>query len=202
MNYRRSQSTLVGILIAASVLVMVGVISRVLPLSAAEGVAEPVQFDKEGNVLQPKDYREWIYVGCPLTPNDLNNGKAQFPEFHSVYINPASFKVWEKTGKFPDGTVVVKELISVGDRKAPSGNGYFMDGFYGLECAVKDAKRFPKEPGNWAYFSFTNEGHPPNATAKAKPTDACNTCHQQNAADDWVFTQYYPVLKAAKGGGK
>jgi hypothetical protein len=24
----------------------------------------------------------------------------------------------------------------------------------------------------------------------------------QNAADDWVFTQYYPVLKAAKGFGE
>jgi hypothetical protein len=202
MNGRRSRNTLVGVLITAAALVMVGVISGVLPLSAAERVRELVHFDKEGNALRPTGYREWIYVGTPLTPNDLNNGHAAFPEFHVVYIDPASYKAYEKTGKFPEGTVMVKELILVGDRKAPSGNGYFMDGFYGLECAVKDSKRFPKEPGNWAFFSFTNPGHPPNAKAKAKTTDACNVCHQQNAADDWVYTQYYPVLKAAKKGGK
>ena len=27
---------------------------------------------------------------------------------------------------------------------------------------------------------------------------ACNQCHQDNAKkDDWVFSQYYPVLRAA-----
>jgi hypothetical protein len=202
MNYRRSRNTLVGVIITAAALVMVGMISGVLPLPAAEEVSGPVQFDKDGNILQPKGYREWVYVGCPVTPNDMNDGKATFPEFHSVYINPDSFKVYEKTGKFPEGTVMVKELINVGAKKAPSGNGYFMDGFYGLECAVKDSKRFPNEPGHWAYFSFTNPGHPPNATTKEKPTAECNPCHQQYAADDWVYTQFYPVLKAAKGGGK
>jgi hypothetical protein len=35
-------------------------------------------------------------------------------------------------------------------------------------------------------------------TAKAFPTADCNVCHQSNAKDDWVFTQFYPVLRAAK----
>jgi hypothetical protein len=97
---------------------------------------------------------------------------------------------------------MIKELVSVGAKKAPSGNGYFMGDFYGLEASVKDSKRFPKEPGHWAYFRFTDPGKPLKAEAKAQPTDACNVCHGPNAADDWVFTQFYPVLRAAKGGGK
>jgi hypothetical protein len=50
------------------------------------------------------------------------------------------------------------------------------------------------------YFSFTNPDHslPVKATAKAFPTAACAACHQASAADDMVFTQYYPVLRAAK----
>ena len=40
------------------------------------------------------------------------------------------------------------------------------------------------------------------ATAKAFPTEACAACHQASAADDMVFTQYYPVLRAAKGSKK
>jgi len=34
--------------------------------------------------------------------------------------------------------------------------------------------------------------------AAAEPTAACNACHKANAADDLVFTQYYPVLRAAR----
>ncbi len=35
--------------------------------------------------------------------------------------------------------------------------------------------------------------------AKAQPTANCNDCHSGAADDDYVFTQYYPVLRAAKG---
>lgn len=163
-----------------------------------------VKFDKNGNLLQPKNYawRSWVYVGTPLTPNDMNPPEASFPEFHNVYIDPASYKHYQKTGKFPQGTVLIKELVSVGANKASSGKGYFMGKFIGLEATVKDAKRFPKEPGNWAYFTFSHKPAPYPKTAKQQPTAACNTaCHQALAGDDWVFTQYYPVLRAAKGNG-
>ncbi|MFQ5545734.1 MAG: cytochrome P460 family protein, partial [Acidiferrobacterales bacterium] len=55
-------------------------------------------------------------------------------------------------------------------------------------------------PGNWAYFTFGHKPEPYNATAKAMPTAACAACHQAAAAEDMVFTQYYPVLRAHKGG--
>ena len=87
----------------------------------------------------------------------MNGGKAAFPEFHSVYINPAALAEFEQTGAFPDGTVLVKELVSVGGKSATSGKGYFMGEFIGLEVAIKNAARFKDEPGNWAYFSFGHE---------------------------------------------
>lgn len=163
-----------------------------------EGVGD-YKFDKMGNLVRPEGYRKWVYIGTPLTPNDMNPPEAPFPEFHNVYIHPTDFAHWEKTGKFRDGTIIVKELVTVGSKKATSGNGYFMGDFAGLETTIKDSKRFKDEPGNWAYFSF---GHslPYAMTAKAFPKDACNSCHQAAAADDFVFTQYYPVLRAAKGG--
>ena len=165
-----------------------------------EGIGD-YKFDKEGNLIRPEGYRKWIYIGTPLTPNDMNPPEAAFPEFHNVYIHPNDFDHWEKTGKFRDGTIIIKELVTVGSKKAVSGNGYFMGEFAGLEATIKDSKRFPDEPGNWAYFSF---GHslPYAATAKIFPTNACNSCHQASAADDFVFTQYYPVLNQSKGGSK
>jgi cytochrome P460 len=167
------------------------------PVEAGRGAAT---YSGKGELQMPKNYRQWVFVGAPVTPNDMNNGKAAFPEFHHVYIDPASFAAWKKTGKFPNGTVLVKELAGVGAKSSASGNGYFAGEFIGVAAAVKDAKRFAKEPGNWGYFSFMGDDGKALASAKAQPTAACNVCHQQNAAEDWVFTQHYPVLRAAKPG--
>ena len=166
--------------------------------SVAQAMAKPA-FTSAGELVRPEGYREWMYVGTPLTPNDLNPPEAPFPEFHNVYIHPADYAHWKDTGEFRDGTILVKELVSVGSKQAVSGNGYFMGEFVGLEATVKDSGRFSDEPGNWAYFSFGHAYPLADATA-AQPTANCNACHAASAADDWVFTQYYPVLSASKGG--
>lgn len=164
--------------------------------------AGPAQFNDKGELLLPQDYREWVMVGTQVTPNELNDGNAPFTEIRTVYIDPESYAHWKKTGEFRDGTMTVKELISVGDRKGPgSGNGYFMGDYIGLEASVKDAKRFASEPGNWAFYIFYVPGSPLVSAAKNLPTAECAACHEANAKTDLVFTQFYPVLRAAKETG-
>ncbi|MEC4727319.1 cytochrome P460 family protein [Shewanella sp. D64] len=158
---------------------------------------------KDGELKRPTGYREWIYVGTPVTPNEMNNGKAAFPEHHNVYIDPKSWEHWKKTGTFRDGTILVKELVSVGSKAAVSGQGYFQGEYIGLEATIKSKADFPNEPGNWAYFSFSGKKHKTlSKTAKAFPAASCNGCHLVSAADDFVFTQFYPVLSAGKGTGE
>jgi hypothetical protein len=179
-----------------------------LILVVLQGVAVTAQAGEfftidNGELQRPVGYREWIYVGTPLTPNDMNNGKAAFPEFHNVYIDPKSWAHWKETGEFREGTILVKELVAVGSKAAVSGIGYFQGDFIGLEATIKSSEHFPDEPGNWAYYSFSTPDHKTlTATAKAFPTQACAVCHQASAADDMVFTQYYPVLSAGKKAGE
>ena len=189
----------------AIVAILVGIagLSYMLTKAAAPAAAEtpdakaaPVEFTADGKLKQPVGYRKWVYVGEVITPNDMNGGEATFPEFHSVYMDPESFAHYEKTGQFRDGTCLIKELSSVGAKEATSGKGYFQGEFTGLETAIKDSKRFKDEPGSWAYFSFGHK-YPLKKEAAKNPTSACNQCHQKNAKRDWVFTQYYPVLRAA-----
>jgi len=157
----------------------------------------------DGKLERPVGYREWVYVGTPVTPNGLNDGAAAFPEFHNVYIDPDSWAHWKQTGEFRDGTILVKELASVGATAAVSGKGYFQGRYLGLEATIKSSEHFPDEPGNWAYFSFsTPDKKSLAASAEAFPTAACNACHAASAAQDFVFTQYYPVLRAGKGTGR
>jgi hypothetical protein len=172
-------------------------------LTAGSAAAEEFFTINKGELERPTGYREWIYVGTPVTPNDLNDGKASFPEHHNVYIDPESWAHWKKTGELRDGTILMKELVNVGSKAAVSGNGYFQGDYIGLEATIKSKQHFPNEPGNWAYFSFTTPEHKTlTPTAKPFPTTACNACHAGAAADDFVFTQYYPVLRAGKGTGE
>lgn len=176
--------------------------------AAVAGDINRAKFNKDGSVNQPNNWRAWVFVGSPLTPNALNGGMAAFPEFHNVYVEPSAFEAYSRTGKWPDGTQFAKELTKVrtgsncnkdnGACAEVSGMGYFNGEFSGLELAVKDSKRFSDEPGNWAYFTFGHKAPPYNKTAEAMPTEACNGCHEKNAGEDFVFNQFYPVLKSAK----
>jgi hypothetical protein len=183
---------------AAFVAVLATTVAGCRRAVASESTNKPlVEFTADGKLKKPTGYRKWVYIGTPLTPNDMNDGEAPFPEFHSVYIDPGSYAHYEKTGRFRDGTILIKELTGVATKEASSGNGYFMGEFTGLEVSIKDSKRFKDEPGHWAYFSFGHE-YPLAETAAMNRASSCNQCHQSNAAQDYVFTQYYPVIRAAE----
>ncbi|MGI9248616.1 MAG: cytochrome P460 family protein, partial [Woeseiaceae bacterium] len=99
------------------------VVGLILPIIAASAAAEEYFTIKDGQLERPTGYREWVYVGTPVTPNDMNDGKAAFPEHHNVYIDPESWAHWKQTGEFREGTILMKELVSVGSKAAVSGNG-------------------------------------------------------------------------------
>ncbi len=106
------------------------------------------EYTKEGDLILPKNWRSWVYVGSPLTPDGLNDNKEAFPEYHNVYIEPGSYEIYKKTGEFPDGTIMFKELQRVlgpkdfpdGSLTQPSGRGYFPGAFNGADVTVKDSK--------------------------------------------------------------
>jgi Cytochrome P460 len=187
-----------GVTAGGAVLIGIAGLSFVLAGAAAQpdGPVAGIEFTADGKLKRPVGYRKWVYIGTPVTPNDLNDGEAPFPEFHAVYIDPESFAHYEKTGEFRDGTVMVKELIGVGAKEATSGKSYFMGDFSGLETSIKDSKRYKDEPGSWAYFSFGHK-YPLKAEVAKNAAASCNECHQTSAAKDYVFSQYYPILRAS-----
>lgn len=170
--------------------------------AAQQGAAEPpveqvaAAYDDEGQLLLPQNHREWMFIGAPVTPHDMNDGKAAFPEFHNVYIDPASYAAYRKSGRFAAGTVILKETVSVGAKSMASGNGYFQGEFASLEAMVKDESRFKEEPGGWAFFRFGEAPEYDSVGARMK-TEDCNSCHA-GAGEDYVFTETYPVLRAAR----
>ena len=158
------------------------------------------EYAASGELILPKGYRDWVYVGSPLTPNALNDGHAGFPEYHNVYIEPGSYAIYKKTGVFPEGTMFYKELQLTlkpaenpdGSRTEPSGRGYFPGALAGAEVSVKDSKRFAAS-GGWGYFEF-GHSEPKLASTGVRAKGECAYCHIANAKRDLVWTQFYRIL--------
>ena len=140
------------------------------------------EYTTSGELILPKDFHEWVYVGSPLTPNALNGGQAGFPEYHNVYMEPGSYEIYQKTGEFPEGTIFFKELQLTlpgenpdGSRTELSGRGYFPGAYNGADVTVKDTKRFAETNG-WGYFNF-NHHEPKAPTAKDRKSTRLNSSH-------------------------
>jgi hypothetical protein len=178
-------------------------LASLLAFVSAEGSytenATPARFRGKETLLRPEGYREWVFVGSSLglsyreNPNGADKPPADLGLYHNVYINPSSYRAFASSGKFPDGTILVLELATAGVKKEPRLQGSYQNEFVALEAAVKDSQRFADE---WAYFSFEGPEGKPISEAKPFPKDRCWSCHDQKAATDNVFTQFYPVLRA------
>lgn len=170
---------------------------------AAPDEAYGAQWTAEGKLKLPGDFHTWVFLGAPLTPHALNGGAAGFPEYHNVYVHPAAYKIYRDTGRWPEGTVLLKELQLTrkathedGSSDEASGRGYFPAQLNGIDISVKDSQRFAATSG-WGFFNFGHHAPPYAAVAEAAPKDACAGCHEANATEDMVFTKFYePILKA------
>lgn len=177
----------------------------VVALGAAQQTAGPI-FEGKNTLLRPVNFREWIYVGTSrglsYAPNPPAQNQASITGstnelYRNVYINPEAYREFAKTGKFPEGTTLVMEKALADTKREPGLQGSYEKEFVGLEVSVKDSSRFEN---GWAYFEFSN-GVGSTYKAKAEPfpvSAGCVACHQQKAETDNVFTQFYPVLRAAK----
>jgi len=191
---------IVGLGLAASALYL----AVVKPVVAAPAEQSSAVFGSDGKLQlpDPHAFRRWVFVGAPLTPNGLNNGKANFPEYHHVYIEQKNVEAYLKTGEFPEGTMIVKELTRVlnpgfpdGSRTEPSGRGYFNGEYNGIDVSVKDGTRFAKTNG-WGFFTFGHHPLPYSNTAAEAPVTECAGCHIANVAStDMTWVQFYPLLR-------
>ena len=190
------------LLAALACLIVLTAATLALVQTKANAPKTSAVFDSTGKMKLPVGYRRWVFVGAPLTPNALNNGKATFPEYHHVYIEQRNVDAYLKTGTFPEGTVIVKELVRVlnstfpdGSRTEPSGRGYFNGAFNGMDVSVRDTKKFAKTNG-WGYFTFGHHPLPYEPTAAESPKEQCAGCHLANVAKtDMTYIQFYPILR-------
>lgn len=191
-----------GILLASLVCSAVVGIKSTGTVQAASMPDWGPQWTRDGQLKLPQGFHSWVFLGAPLTPHALNNGKAGFPEYHNVYIQPEAYQAYRETGEFPEGTILLKELQLTlpaihddGSRVEASGRGYFPGTMNGVDISVKDSRRFSDTNG-WGFFNFGHHAPPYAKTAAVQSKDACADCHEANGTN-MVFSKFYtPVLDA------
>jgi hypothetical protein len=163
-----------------------------LPRSVPQGDVSPhlqaAEYTSDAQLKFPEHYREWVYVTSGFDMSyDPGAQKASHHMFDNVFVDPESYKVFVKTGTWPDKTMLVLEHRGAEGKGSINQKGNFQSGLMDVEVHIKDEARFP---GKWAFFSFDD-----GKTSKMIPTSAsCYSCHSSHAAVDTTFVQFYPTL--------
>ena len=155
------------------------------------------QFASDGKLMRPEGYRRsWVFLssGFGMSYSAGSNGN---PQFTNVFVNPTSYDYFVANGKWPDKTIFVLEEYESTSHGSINKSGSYQQALAGMVVEVKDEKRFADK---WAYFSF---GADKKMTGPIEPSkNGCWDCHEQNAAVEHSFVQFYPeMLKVAKAKG-
>jgi hypothetical protein len=154
--------------------------------AATEGESAKPQYSGD-KLVRPEGYREWIYLSSGLGMN--YSPSAMGPElFTNVFVTPWAYREFVATGKWPEKSIFVVEDRSAQTKGSINKTGHFQTERVGMAVEVKDSARFPDK---WAYFGFGND----DKTAAAAPKVACWQCHEDHAAVEHSFVQFYPTLK-------
>ena len=144
-------------------------------------------YTSDNHLLPPKNFREWIFLssglGMSYTP-----GSADHQMFTNVFVPQWVYSEFVKSGKWPDKTIFVVEERGSETKGSINKVGHFHTDLLGYGVEVKDETRFPEK---WAYFKFDES----SKSAQANPKAACWQCHEDHAAVEHSFVQFYPTLK-------
>ena len=154
------------------------------------------QFTPEGKLVRPTGYRKWVYVssGYGMSYSQSPSGTQMFT---NVFVTPAAYDYFAANGKWPDKTMFVLEVYGSTSRGSINKHGSYQTELSGLDVEVKDESRFADK---WAYFNFSETAKTASADKPSK--NECWKCHEQNAAVEHSFVQFYPeLLKIAHAKG-
>jgi hypothetical protein len=141
-----------------------------------------IALDK-GKVSYPAGYQDWKQVRSMVSFDEKHAFLNSSGGVHYVYVNSRGLKAYRNGRDFPDGAIIVFDLL-----EARTGQGTFVDGpgkFIGV--MQKDSRKF-KETGGWGFDAFEKDTK--NAFVK-DGGKGCFDCHSGQKQRDFVFSVYH-----------
>jgi hypothetical protein len=149
--------------------------------------------DKTGNIRKPSNYRDKYEALGAYTILDPKGD-----QMHVSYASPGTAEYYRKTGKYADGTVLVKEVFGTDHATMTTGDAHWASGTKVWFVMIKDEKgRYPGNPlwgDGWGWALFKSDA--PDKQVATDYKKDCLGCHIPAKATDWVYVQGYPVLNS------
>jgi hypothetical protein len=136
----------------------------------------------QSEVGYPAGYRDWTHVKSMV----IQEGHGLYDAFggiHHIYANPAAIKGY-RTGSFPDGAVIVFDLLDAVSADAAISEGPRKV----LGVMQKDSRRF-RDTGGWGFEGFA-AGDPQRRAVGANAATACFQCHTAVKDRDYVYSAW------------
>jgi hypothetical protein len=133
-------------------------------------------------VPYPQGYRQWQHVKSMV----IQSGHplhASFGGIHHLYANEPAMNGY-RGGKFPDGAVIVFDLL-----EADAADAAIVAGKRKVVGVMhRDTKKYAAT-GGWGFEAFVGDSRTQRAVAD-QAASACFGCHTAQQQQDFVFSRY------------
>lgn len=135
------------------------------------------------------DYRrEWVLLGSFSVLADEPAEGAK--ELHVVYTAPENVDAYRRTGEFPDGSILVKDVFSTATEALTTGTASYADRLLGRFVMVRDSDDgfsgvSPRWGDGWGWAFY--EGSETAATRTTDYRADCLTCHEPARASNLIY---------------
>jgi Cytochrome P460 len=122
----------------------------------------------------PKEFLQWAHV---------KSSSAEAPNVVHIYANQNAVEGY-KTGKFPDGSVIVYDVLEAKELAGKTTEGATRR----VDVMVKRTALY-RDSGGWEFISYPG-GDPTAGKHTEARQAACASCHAQRKEHDYVFSEF------------
>lgn len=139
-------------------------------------------------VPYPDGYRQWTHVKS-MVIGDGHPLVGAFGGIHHIYANGKALEGYRKGSTFPDGSVIVFDLLD-----AKTGGGAIEEGARKVVGVMRKDAHAYAATGGWGFEAFKGDSKSDRAVGPsvAGATTGCFNCHAPHKAQDYTFSRWRP----------
>ena len=142
------------------------------------------------------DYRkEWVQLGTFSVLADKPAEGAK--QLHVVYTSRQNVETYLKTGHFPDGAMLLKDVFDTRTEVLTTGTSSYAGDLAGRFVLVKDGAgklgTGPRFGDGWGWAFY--DGSETKRTVTTNYKNDCLSCHEPARATDLLYVRGYPLLR-------
>jgi len=157
--------------------------AAIAAITLAASLAAVAAAPRGAAVAYPEGYREWTHLKSMAIVSQEHPLFEAFGGIHHVYVNRKGLAAARAGGPYPDGSVLVFDLLA-----AERADGAYTEGARRFIGVMAKDRRLHAATGGWGFEAF--EGDARDRRVVKDAAAQCFHCHQSRAANDFVFSSY------------